>query len=214
MTAEIQALIEESIPRLRRIDFADFHRASIAENVASAVHILGGAGNEAPPTTAPIAAIDFARRLAQHDVPVTDLIRAYRFGQTRFIRHCIHELLERSAGDHKETLAALEMVETISEYVDQVVEQVVSAYAQAREAWVRDRGVVLAMQAREVLRDTPRDLAAVERALDYRMDRDHVGLVLWTDKGSKPDTLGRMRRLVNAIAEFLALSTPLVVCAD
>src|SRR6266704_2400297 len=102
VTADIQALIEESIPRLRRLDFADVHRASIAENVVTAVHILAGAGEEAPSTTAPIAAIDFARRLAQHDVPVTELIRAYRVGQTRFIRHCIHELLEQSAGDHNE----------------------------------------------------------------------------------------------------------------
>ena len=199
VTADIQALIEESVPRLRRVDFADFHRASIAENVVTAVHILAGAGEEASSTTAPIAAIDFARRLAQHDVPLTELIRAYRVGQTRFIRHCIHELLEQSAGDHNEGLAILEIVETISQYVDHVVEQVVSAYAHARDGWVHDRSAVLAIQVREVLRGTPRDLAAAERALDYRMDRDHVGLVLWADKRSEPDPLGRIRRLVSAL---------------
>jgi len=214
VTADIQALIEESIPRLRSVDFADFHRASIAENVVTAGHILAGAGEEAPSTTAPIAAIDFARRLAQHDVPVTELIRAYRVGQTRFIRHCIHQLLEQSTADHKEGLAILEMVETISEYVDRVVEQVVSAYAHAREGWVRDRSAVLAMHVREVLRGTPRDLAAAERALDYRMDRDHVGLVLWTDKRGEPDPLGRIRHLVSAFVHLLAVSAPLVVPAD
>jgi DNA-binding PucR family transcriptional regulator len=73
---------------------------------------------------------------------------------------------------------------------------------------------VLAVQVREVLRGTPRDLAAAERALDYRMDRDHVGLVLWTDKRGEPDPLGRIRRLVSALAHLLAVSAPLVVPAD
>ena len=214
VTADIQALIEESIARLRRVDFSDFHRASIAENIATAVHILAGAGEETPSTTAPVAAIDFARRLAQHDVPVTELIRAYRVGQTRFIRHCIQELLGQSAAGHDEGLAILEIVETTSEYVDHVVEQVESAYAQAHESWVRDRSVVLAIQVRELLRGIPRDLAAVERTLDYRMDRDHVGLVLWTDKRGESDPLGRIRRLVGALVHLIAVSTPLVVPAD
>jgi DNA-binding PucR family transcriptional regulator len=95
-----------------------------------------------------------------------------------------------------------------------VVEQVVSAYAHAREGWVHDRSAVLAIQVREVLRGTPRDLAAAERALDYRMDRDHVGSVLWTDKRGEPDPLGRIRRLVSALVHLLAVSAPLVVPAD
>jgi DNA-binding PucR family transcriptional regulator len=145
---------------------------------------------------------------------VTELIRAYRVGQTRFIGQCIHELLERSAGDHNEGLAILAMVETISEYVDDVVEEVVSAHAHAREGWVRDRSAVHAIQVREVLNGTPRDLAAAERALDYRMDRDHVGLVLWTAKRDEPDPLARVRSLVSALLHLLAVSAPLVVPAD
>ena len=88
---------------------------------------------------APLAAIDYARRLAQQDVPGALLIRAYRVGQARFLRHCIEELLRQSSGDHVEGLATLEMVETVSDYVDCVVEQVLTTYGLARDDWLRDR---------------------------------------------------------------------------
>ena len=58
--------------------------------------------------------------------PPALLIRAYRVGQARFLRHCIEELLRQSSGDHLEGLATLEMVETVSDYVDCVVEQVLT----------------------------------------------------------------------------------------
>jgi hypothetical protein len=214
VAADIQAVIEECIPQLRRVDFADLHQASIAENVAAAIHIFVSAEDDRPSAIAPDGAIEFARRLAQHNVPATELIRAYRVGQTHFIRHCIDELLEQSGGDHIEGLATLDMVECVSEYVDQVVEQVVSAYAHAREGWVGDRSAILAMQVREVLRGTTRDLAAAERALDYRMDRDHVGMLLWTDEHSAPETLGRIRRFLTALAHRLGAPLPLVVPVD
>jgi hypothetical protein len=70
------------------------------------------------------------------------------------------------------------------------------------------------MQVREVLRGTPRDLAAVERALHYRMDRNHVGMVLWTGARDAPDALGRIRRLVNGVVHLLGVPAPLVVPAD
>ena len=80
---------------------------------------------------APPAALDYARRLAQQDVPAALLIRAYRVGQARFLRHCIEELLHQSSGAHLEGLATLEMVETVSDYIDCVVEQVLTTYGLA-----------------------------------------------------------------------------------
>lgn len=214
VTADIQELIVEAVPGLGSVEFAALLRASVASNIFTAIQILEGAGEDAPSLHAPAAAIDYARRLAQRDVPATALIQAYRVGQSRFIRHCIQELLEQSPGDHLEGVATLEMVELVSDYLDAVVEQVVSAYADAREAWVRDRSAVLAMRVRDLLRGDPRDLAAVERALDYRMDRDHVGLVVWTDESGKSDVLVRIRRLVSSVVQSAGMSGPLVVPAD
>ncbi len=158
VTGDVQAVIEEAIPGLQADESASLLQASIGENLDSALRTLVDA--RAPDSIdAPLAAIDYARRLAQQDVPAALLIRAYRVGQARFLRHCIEELLRQSSGDHLEGLATLEMVETVSDYVDRVVEQVLTTYGLARDDWLRDRSAVLAMRVRELLRRGPVDIS-------------------------------------------------------
>ena len=213
VTADIQDVIEAAIPGLQGDESAALLQASIGENVDVALQILTDAGGRT--VAAPAAAVDYARRLAQQDVPATALIRAYRVGQARLLRHCIEELLRQSPGDHLEGLATLEMAESVSDYVDHVVEEVLTAYATARDAWLGDRSAVLAMRIREVLRGERVDLAATERGLDYRFDQHHLGLVLWVEASHEPDSLPRIRHLVSGLGQALELAaSPLVVPAD
>ena len=213
VTGDIQDVIEQAIPGLQRDESAALLHASIGENIDAALQILTDAG--ARGVEAPAAAVDYARRLAQQDVPATALVRAYRVGQARFLRHCIEELLRQSPGDHLEGLATLEMAESVSDYIDHVVEEVLTVYATARDAWLGDRRAVLAMRVREILRGERVDLAATERGLDYRFDQYHLGLVLWVETSDEPDSLPRIRHLVSRLGEALALATtPLVVPAD
>ncbi len=213
VTGDIQDVIEQAIPGLQGDESAALLHASIGENVDVALEILTDAG--ARTVAAPAAAVDYARRLAQQDVPATVLIRAYRVGQARLLRHCIEELLRQSPGDHLEGMATLEMAESVSAYVDHVVEEVLTTYATARDAWLGDRSAVLAMRVREILRGERVDLAATERRLDYRFDQYHLGLVLWVEASDEPDSLPRIRRLVGGLGQDLELAaTPLVIPAD
>jgi DNA-binding PucR family transcriptional regulator len=124
-------------------------------------------------------------------------------------------LLRQSPGDHLEGLATLEMAESVSDYVDHVVEEVLTVYAAARDAWLGDRSAVLAMRIREVLRGDRVDLAATERGLDYRFDQHHLGLVLWVEATAEPDSLPRIRHVVSGLGQSLGLSgSPLVVAAN
>jgi hypothetical protein len=167
VTDDVKAVIEEAIPGLQTDESASLLQASIGGNLDSALRTLIDA--RAPYSIdAPLAAIDYARRLAQQDVPATLLIRAYRVGQARFLRYCIEELLLQSSADHLEGLATLEMVETVSDYVDCVVEQVLTSYGLARDDWLRDRSAVLAMRVRELLQHRPVDINATERVGDQR----------------------------------------------
>ncbi len=213
VTGDVRAVIEEAIPGLRANEFAALLRASIAENVDVALRTMA---DGAPPdqTAAPAAAVEYARRLAQQDVPATLLIRSYRVGQTEFLHHCIDELLGQTDGDHLEGLGTQEIVATTSAYVDHVVEQVLTSYAESRDAWLRDRSAVLAMRIRELLRGDRIDVAATERALDYRFDRQHQALVLWVDE-PEDDTHAHIRRVVAGAAAALdPKATPLVVPCD
>jgi hypothetical protein len=214
VTDDVKAVIEEAIPGLQTDESASLLQASIGGNLDSALRTLIDA--RAPDSIdAPLAAIDYARRLAQQDVPATLLIRAYRVGQARFLRYCIEELLLQSSADHLEGLATLEMVETVSDYVDCVVEQVLTSYGLARDDWLRDRSAVLAMRVRELLQHRPVDINATERALDYRLDQHHVGLVAWVDGPAAADALERIRRVVGALGKSLGCGTaPLVIPVD
>jgi PucR C-terminal helix-turn-helix domain/GGDEF-like domain len=214
VTDDVQDVIVDAIPGLRADGSAGLLQASVGGNLGAAVRILA----DAPLPSAvepPVAAVDYARTLAQQDVPATALIRAYRVGQARFLHLCIEELLRQSPGDHLEGLATLQMVESISDYVDSVVEQVLTTYALARDGWLRDRSAVLALRVRELLRGEPVDVTATERAFDYRLDRHHVGLILWVGPPSRPDALERIRRFVGSLGQSLGLtSAPLLVPAD
>ena len=214
MTGDVQAVIEAAIPGLQADESASLLQASIAENLGTALHALIDA--QAPDSIdAPPAAVDYARRLAQQDVPAVLLIRAYRVGQARFLRHCIEELLRQASGDHLEGLAILEMIETASDYVDRVVEQVLTNFGQARDDWLRDRSAVLAMRVRELLRSRPLDVAATEHALSYRLDQHHVGIVAWVDEPAAADALESIRRVIGPLGRDLGCgAAPLVVPAD
>jgi hypothetical protein len=212
VTADVQAVIEEAIPGLQADESASLLQASIAENLDTALRALVDVG--APDSIdAPPAAIDYARRLAQQDVPAALLIRAYHVGQARFLRLCIEDLLRQSSGDHLEGVATLEMVETVSGYVDRVVEQVLTTYGLARDDWLRDRSAVLAMRVRELLGRGPVDLHAAEHALGYRLEQHHVGLVAWVDEPDSTDALERIRRLAVTLGRTLGC-TALVIPVD
>jgi DNA-binding PucR family transcriptional regulator len=213
VAGNIQSVIEDAIPALQLDDSTTLLQASVGENVDVALRTLVD-GTSPFATAAPAAAVEYARRLAQQDVPATLLIRAYRVGQARFLHDCIEELLRQTTADHLEVLATQHMVAIVSEYVDHVVEQVLTSYAESRDAWLRDRSAVLAMRIREVLRGERIDVSATERALDYRFDRCHQALVLWVDEPGD-DAYVRIRRVVAAAGTALGPgATPLVVPSD
>ncbi|MBV9321346.1 MAG: PucR family transcriptional regulator, partial [Mycobacterium sp.] len=59
-------------------------RASLTENIVTAIQYLD---RDAPPTAsleAPAAALAYARASAQRDVPLSALVRAHRIGHARF----------------------------------------------------------------------------------------------------------------------------------
>jgi DNA-binding PucR family transcriptional regulator len=214
VTGDIHAVIEEAIPGLQADESASLLQASIGGNIDTVIRVLVDA--HAPESLEPpAAAVDYARRLAQQDVPATLLIRAYRVGQARFLRHCIEELLHQSPGDHLEGLATLEMSEIVSDYIDNVVEQLLTAYARARDGWLRDRSAVLAMRVRELLRGGLVDVGATERALDYRLDQHHVGVVAWVDEPAAADALESIRGVIGALSGAFGCATaPLAIPAD
>lgn len=217
LATDIRELIQRDIPTLGSDPaLSSLLDASVEENVVTVVHMLRH-GILTAHVEAPTAALEYARRLAQRNIPATALIRAYRVGQARFLRHCIEELLSQTLGDHVEGAGTQWMVEHVSDTLDRVVEQVVAAYESARERWVHNRSAVLTMRVKSVLAGETVDLTAAETALGYRLRQRHLGVVLWAESTASAgdDPLEHLGRVASALAVATgSAQAPLFVPCD
>jgi DNA-binding PucR family transcriptional regulator len=181
LSVDIYQLIVRDIPQLR-----GDHRilalleASVAENVATLLHILQH-GIDLDNVHAPAAAEEYARRLAQRGIPMAALLRAYRIGSTRFQHWCLQELAQQTHDATIVSAAGLGIAETTAAYIDRVSEQLVAAYETEKEHWLRNLSAARAARVRTLLQGDQVDVDASEAMLGYRLRQHHVGVVGWLD---------------------------------
>lgn len=206
MSADIYGLIVREIPQLRgdkRV--LTLLEASVAENVATLLHIIQH-GIELENVHAPAAAEGYARRLAQHGVPASALLRAYRIGSARFQDWCLEELGRSTDNASIVSAAALRIADITSAYIDKVSEELLSAYEAEKEGWLRNRGVARAARVQALLRGERVDVASSEAILGYRLRQYHVGVVCWSDKAtSAGDALGELEKATAEMARQAGL---------
>src|SRR5690349_14661228 len=124
----IRAALEDEIAELRGdARLVELLGASVEGNVDTVLHALRH-DIAVERAEAPTAALEYARRLARHGVPVNALVRAYRLGQRRVTEMVFAEL---DALD-MEPLHRVATIETISkvlfDYIDWISQQVVDVY--------------------------------------------------------------------------------------
>jgi hypothetical protein len=200
MSADIYDLIVREIPQLRgdkRV--LTLLEASVGENVATLLHVIQH-GIELGNVHAPAAAEGYARRLAQHGVPVSALLRAYRIGSARFQDWCLEELGRSTDNVSIVSAAALRIADITSAYIDKVSEELLSAYETEKEGWLRNRSVARTARVQALLRGERVDVASSEAILGYRLRQYHVGVVCWSDKAASGG--GALGGLEQAIVEL------------
>ena len=179
LSADIYELIVREIPQLRTDSrVLTLLQASVAENVATVLHILQH-GIDLDHVHAPAAAEEYARRLAQRGIPMAALLRAYRIGSTRFQHWCLQELGRRTDDASIVSAAGLRIAETTAAYIDRVSEELVSAYETEKENWLRNLGAARAARVRALLQGDRADVDTSEAILGYRLRQHHVGVVCW-----------------------------------
>jgi DNA-binding PucR family transcriptional regulator len=190
-------------------------RASVLDNVSTVLRTFEVRPD--PETIrAPAAAVDFARRLAQHGVPISALLRTYRLGQAAFQQAVMVEIA-RADVDAATVAAAAEELSTVAfAYVDRISEEVVAAYQQERDEWMRNRTAARSARVAALLGNTVGDLAEVEKTLNYRLDQGHVAVIAWSTATTPAvDRLARVEAAVAKVSEGLASPrAPLTVVRD
>ncbi|MEV0339293.1 helix-turn-helix domain-containing protein [Nocardia sp. NPDC050713] len=217
VSAVICAYLQDGITELRgNPRTADLLAASVESNVAT---ILRALRYDLPSADvrAPLAAVEFARRLAQHGVPVNALVRAYRLGQRR-ITELIFAELQTLAIPPAERISVIERITvTLFDFSDRITEQVVAIYGDERERWMESQNSVRAVRVREVLDGRKSvDVEAVTEAIRYPLRWQHLALVLWYPEAeTDSDAIPRLQRFVRELGDAVAVaSSPLVVAAD
>ncbi|MGW0827770.1 PucR family transcriptional regulator [Streptomyces sp. NPDC002845] len=204
--------ILDRIPSLRGDpDIEGMLSASIEENVSLIVHLMQHR-IDVSRVEAPVAAVEYARRLAQRGIPTSALVRAYRLAHARFLPDC-WDRLGRQAGDVKVlALAGTVFTRRLFSYVDIVSEQVTAAHERERDLWVRNRAVAQQAAAEALLSGA--DAGEAATALNYPLDRDHLGLIVWSGGGATAgeqaaDPQGVVRSLARVAGGDARLVVPL-----
>ncbi|MGW7259138.1 PucR family transcriptional regulator [Streptomyces sp. NPDC054834] len=209
ISQDVWDLVIAEIPQLRGDGIIlNTLKASVEENIATLLH---GFENGMPldNVEGPAAALDYARRLAQRNVPISSLVRSYRLGHCRFLEWCLDELRRQGPDEDVCTATARLMLEVSFGYIDRVSERVIDVYQLERDRWLLGQTAVRAVRVREILAEKHVDADSAESALGYRIRQNHhVGMLLWLpERPLGGEGLARLDRLTSRIAEKLNCST-------
>jgi len=200
VSADVYEVILREIPELRDDKpVLALLASSVDSNIGTCLQIMQHR-IDLSDVPAPAAAVEYARRLAQRGTPLTALLRAYRVGHTCFYDWLLKELAEQARDAETLSAATLGLSKIVAAYIDQVSEQMVTAYTQERENWLRNRSAARAARIRDLLSGERVDVNAAEATLGYRLRQYHVGVVCWA--GDATGTADEITRLEHAVGKL------------
>lgn len=169
ISREIGEMVDD--PRL-----ADLLEISVSENIVAAINFLEG-GTSVNDLNATSGALAHARMMAQRDIPLASLFRAYHLGHAMFVRLGIDVIAGLDPAHHLALTQRL--LDRSVDFIDKVCEDVGRAYGAEHDQWLGDRGGIRQYWVAQVLSDRTIDLGEAQAALGYRFANTHVGVQMW-----------------------------------
>jgi hypothetical protein len=217
VSSGIQGALEDHIPELRGdARVMELLGASVEGNVDTLLHALRydiAVERVEPPT----AALEYARRLAQHGVPVNALVRAYRLGQREVNDLVFAEVRAIDVPESARFTLIEAITHTLFEYIDWISQQVVVVYEDERERWLENQNSLRAVRVREVLAANKAvDADSTSTSIRYPLLWHHLAVIVWCpDDGTEGDELASLQRFIRELAQAAgADANPLFVPAD
>ncbi|MGO9251733.1 MAG: PucR family transcriptional regulator, partial [Mycobacterium sp.] len=217
VSSALRRSLEDQIPELRGdAAMVELLGTSVEGNVDTILHALRY-DIAVERVEAPTAALEYARRLAQHGVPVNALVRAYRLGQRQVNELVFAELRAIDIPEPMRVAVIEAITATMFEYIDWMSQQVVAVYEEERERWLENQNSLRALRVREVLAANKTvDVDAATTSIRYPLRWHHLGLIMWyPDLGTEGDDLARLQRFFRELGETAGAGAgPLFVAAD
>ncbi|MFT4288047.1 PucR family transcriptional regulator [Nocardioides sp.] len=212
-----EAMHEEMIERIVELrgdhGLVELLRVSIQSNLAALVQVFSYQ-IEPDQVPTPLGAREYARRLAQHGVSVTALVRAYRLGQRRLVEWALEEWerdIVAPTGRPVPLATVGELIRTTSGYIDSISEQVIAEYDTERERWLAHRDRARADVLTRLVAGESVEIDTAERVLGYRLRQRHLGMVLWTaDPAQQRPEPGLFESVLGRLAHAVGAGTPLL----
>ena len=217
LSSGIQSLLEEQIPELRGdARVMELLGSSVEGNVDTVLHALRY-DIAVERVESPTAALEYARRLAQHGVPVNALVRAYRLGQRQMNEIIFAEVRAIDIPESVRYTVVQAITRTLFEYIDWISQQVVAVYEDERERWLENQNSLRGLRVREVLAANKAvDADALSTSIRYPLRWHHLAVIMWCpDEGTGGDALASLQRFIRELAQAAgAEANPLFVAAD
>lgn len=139
MTDVILQHLRSELPDIwKYADLAAVARAALAEHIAAGLDFFEYDRDMCEVRTPP-AAIEFACRLAEHGVPISQLLRVYRLVHADFLEQLYTETARVAQSQELIHATTLALSAIAFEYVDRISEQTVAAYQRQRDRWLQRR---------------------------------------------------------------------------
>lgn len=213
---DIATAIATRIPDLSNDpQLIDLLHASVRENLVTVAHVIRQrtALEDLRPGT---AVAEYAIRLAQRDVPISALTRAYQIGHGMALR-LVLDSIERLQLPEKQAFEALrEASDAIDTYLDQTLMRVTQVYEQENRRWWSARAAAQATAIRRFLQGADPRPEHLESVTNYRLGQTHLAVIVWAgDDSARPEVLRRLDQIPRRLAaELGAAATCLITAAD
>ncbi|MFF0042722.1 SpoIIE family protein phosphatase [Streptomyces mirabilis] len=123
-------------------DIAAVAPVALSEHVAASLDFLER-GLDMTEVRTPPAAIEFARRLAGHGVPISQLLRVYRLVHSGLLQQYYAETVRVAGSQELINATTLTLSAMAFEYVDRTAEQTVVVYQRERDRWLQRRLIMI-----------------------------------------------------------------------
>jgi DNA-binding PucR family transcriptional regulator len=216
ITRAMSQLLAREIPALnsdqRLVELLD---ASVEGNVKTIFHMLA---NQIPlehlqPTT---AAVEYALRLAQREIPANALARAYHMGQDDLMNLVFAEFQHLSCKPELKLRALHHISDVVYHYIDWVSLYVIDVHEKERKRWISTRANVHASLIHKIISRQPVNIAAFEADTGYRLEQNHVAAVVWSTRSTgDPDEHRHLEQFIRTVAaKSASVGPPLITAVD
>lgn len=216
MVTEMRELLSTNIEGLDGDQqLVELLQASIESNVSTIFHMLqNDIGLQAlkPPT----AAVEYAVRLAQRDIPLSALTRAYYLAQSMFLRVALEEVEALDLPDGVRLEVVRGIANGIHAYIDWMLQRVTDEYGTEHRRWWSARATTNTAVILKVLRGETVSPQSFTAETHYELEQRHLGMVAgFEDPAGGVEAQQRLDRLVRQVAALLGSTrAPLISAVD